>query len=320
LPIVSLQRCADYEVSRLVRTADAAVRDLGGWGRFVSRGDRVLVKPNLISAAGPDRPVQTHPAVVEAICRILLDLGVKPYVGDSPAWGSLEGNARKSGLAERLAGLGVPLVPFNRPVKVRNERGRIFEHLTVDRSVLEADVVINVPKLKTHQQLVLTAAIKNLFGCMPGKRKAWWHFKAGSYDNYFALMLVEMCRLVGPALTIIDAVVAMEGPGPISGAPRYVGLLLGGEDPASLERVCCELLSADPARLAILRACAQVGYGELDLRRMHLMGAPLDEHKIDDFAWPEPVPIAFSLPRVVRSLIKQLRVLRRQRREAAQAS
>lgn len=312
---VVLRKATDYDVATLRAEIGSAVELLGGWGRWVRRGDRVLVKPNCIAAATADEQAVTHPAFVVEICRQLLDFGAKPFVGDSPAWGSLAGVARKCGLTPMLKRLGVPLVSLNRPMRVENASGRVFRHFTLDRKAVEADVILNVPKLKAHCQLYVTFAIKNMFGCVCGKRKAWWHFKAGTFDNYFARMLCEVYALLNPALTIMDAIVGMEGQGPRRGTPRPIGAILVSSDAPAIERIACELIGADPRQVRTLRAAAELGIGTPQREHIELIGDPLDAVRISDFQFPRMVPIGFSFPRLVRSTLSNAWILRQEAAE-----
>ena len=234
---VAIERAVSYDPTEVRRAVAQAIDHLGGWPRLIQPDQRVLVKPNCIAAAAPEQPAQTHPAMILEVCRQLLEIGARPFVGDSPAWGSLPGNLRRLGVLEDLERLGVPLVEFKNPVRAENPRGRVFRRLTVDAAALGADAIVNLPKFKAHGQLLLTAAIKNMFGCVGGRRKAWWHVKAGSYENYFGLMLVETFELLRPAVTIIDAITAMEGRGPMRGQPYPMNLVLASTDGPALECV-----------------------------------------------------------------------------------
>lgn len=309
---VAIARSPTYEPANVTAAISEVVGVFGGWGRFVGPGDRVLVKPNCICGAPPSRPAQTHPAVIVEVCRQLLDFGARPFVGDSPAWGSLEGALKTLGVIESLEHLGVPIVPFKRPVKTSNPRGKVFSRLTVDAAALEADAIVNLAKLKAHRQLLLTAAIKNMFGCVSGRRKAWWHVKAGSYENYFGLMLAETFEMLRPVLTIVDAVVAMEGNGPISGTPRPLGLVLASTDGPALERIAAEVVGVKPARLRTLQAARELEVGTPYRERIHVIGADPREVRVADFQMPRMMPIGFSLPRLVKGALKNAWILHRQ--------
>ncbi|HSW47091.1 MAG TPA: DUF362 domain-containing protein [Phycisphaerae bacterium] len=313
---VVIARADSYEPGVLRPAIGEAVEACGGWGRLVRPGDRVLVKPNCISHVPPDCPAQTHPAVILEVCRQLLEFGARPFVGDSPAWGSLHGALRALGIIEDLNHLGVPIVPFKRPVKADNPRGKVFTRLTVDAAALEADAIVNLPKLKAHRQLLLTAAIKNMFGCVSGRRKAWWHVKAGSYENYFGLMLVETFEMLRPTISILDAVVAMEGNGPISGTPRRLGLVLASTDGPALERIAAELVGIKPSRLRTLQAAIELGIGTPHREHIRVAGADLDAVRICDFQMPRMMPIGFSIPRLVKGAFKNAWILHRQARQA----
>ena len=315
LATVAIARAGSYEPACLAPAVREAVEACGGWSKLVRRGDRVLVKPNCISAAPPERPAQTHPAVIVEVCRQLLDYGARPLVGDSPAWGSLHGALRALGVVDELGRLGVPIVPFKRPIKAANPRGKVFTQLTVDAAALEADAIVNLPKLKAHRQLVLTAAIKNMFGCVGGRRKAWWHVKAGGYENYFGRMLVETFVMLGPVITIIDAVVVMEGGGPISGTARKAGLVLASTDGPALERIAAELVGVRPARLRTLQAARELEVGTPWRERIRVVGPDPGEVEIKDFRLAKMTPIGFSLPRLVKGTLKNAWILHQQARE-----
>lgn len=309
---VVIQHAETYSTPVVARAVASAVEPLGGWDAWLKPGARVLVKPNCISAAPAEQHAQTHPTLVAEICRQLIDFGAKPFVADSPAWGSLPAAATKAGLTPMLARLNVPLVEFKDPVRIENVAGYVYRYLTLDRAAVDADAIINVPKLKTHRQLYVTLAIKNMFGCMPGKRKAWWHFKAGNYENYFARMLCEIYAITRPAITIMDAIIGQEGNGPIRGDPRQIGLILASTDAPALERVACEIIGAEPHRVRTLRAAAELGIGVPQLDRIRVLGEPIEAVRLTDFRFPKPLPIGFSLPRVVKSALKNAWITRQE--------
>lgn len=310
---VSISRANTYAPEEVRAAVSEAVAGLGGWERLIRRGDRVLVKPNCITAAPPEQPAQTHPAVILEVCRQLIDAGARPFVGDSPAWGSLHACLGKLGMLPELDRLGVPVQVFNRPVHAENPRGRVFHHLTVDRAALEADAIVNLPKFKAHRQLMLTVAIKNMFGCVNGRRKAWWHVKAGGYENYFGRMLIDVFEMLRPAVTIIDAIVAMEGKGPVSGTPRPMGLLLAGTDGPALERVAAHIVGLKPSELRTLQAARELEVGTPYLERIEVLGPELNEIHVDDFQFPYLLPIGFSIPRFVKGSLKQAWLSRKTR-------
>jgi len=310
--VVALGQARSYDASTIRSTIRNVIELIGGWDKFIRTGDRVLVKPNCISGAPPEQPAQTHPAVILEVCRELLDFGARPFVGDSPAWGSLTGNLHRLGILDDLARLQVPVVPFKNPVKADNHRGKVFHRLTVDAAALEADAIVNVPKFKTHRQLFLTVAVKNMFGCVNGRRKAWWHVKAGNYENYFGRMLVETYVMLQPAVNIVDAVVAMEGNGPIKGEPRAMNLIMASTDAVAIERISADIVRIKPSQIRTLRAAKELEVGTPYLDRIDVVGACLEDVIVDDFKLPRMLPVGFSLPRLVKGALKNAWITRQQ--------
>jgi uncharacterized protein (DUF362 family) len=176
----------------------------------------------------------------------------------------------------------------------------------LSKEAIEADVVINLPKVKSHVQLVLTLGVKNLFGCVPGKMKAWWHMEAGKDANRFGEMLVETARAINPDLTILDGIVGHEGNGPSGGEPRSLGILGASADVFALDRAMVEILNVSPAQVPTIAASMHLGVcPELDaIDYPHLHP---DLLQIDDWRLPDKlVPIDFGMPRVIKSTFKHL--------------
>ena len=179
----------------------------------IEKGARVLIKPNFLAPARPERAMTTHPLVLRAAVEYVLDKGGRPLVADSPGMGTFERLLREGGYAEALKGLDVEVRPFKETVRV--DIGEPFGRIEIAREALEADVVVNLPKLKTHTQMLLTVGVKNLFGCIVGLKKPEWHMRSGVDRHMFARLLVQHLRAaVNPAATLVDGIVAMEGQGP----------------------------------------------------------------------------------------------------------
>ena len=299
---VALIRCGRYDREEVRAAVRRAVGLAGGIEAFVKPGARVLLKPNLLKAATPESCVATHPEVVRAVAEEVLGAGGRPFIGDSPAFGSFRDVGRTTGMDLVARELGIDLVELGRPVRVTGTNGG--PPLKLSRTALEADVVINIPKLKAHCQLGLTAGVKNLFGCVPGKRKALWHLRLADKENLFAEMLVSVYSHVRPALTILDAIVAMEGNGPGKGTPKPMGLLLASTDAVAIDRVACELLAYPHERHRILHAARKFGAGETEIKSISLVGDRLAESRPERFHHPRPIPIRFNPLRVVKSTVR----------------
>jgi len=268
---VSLNRCLTYDTEELGRVISEALAPFGGMAAFVSAGDRVLLKPNLLSAKDPSRAITTHPDVVEAVAVLVREAGGDPFVGDSPG-GAVRGiervweNTLMREMAERA---GLELVNFEASGSEEFDAGDF--KLYVAMPVREADVVINLPKLKTHSLTLLTGAVKNMFGVVPGFRKAEMH-KLFPKPGEFASMIVELYGLVRPALNIMDAILSMEGNGPSSGVPRKTGLIAVSDDAVAMDAVISEVIGFRPDRIDTTRLAGERGYGVSDREMIEVTG------------------------------------------------
>lgn len=308
-PTVALTQCGDYSQAKIAKAIAAQFELCGGLGKFVKPGDSVLLKPNLIAPRSRRHATQTDPAVIIETAKLLKDFGAKPFIGDSPAWGSVFGCIKALKLAEPLQKLGVPVKPLTKPRICRV--GKYNTKVGISSVALDADVIINLPKFKTHQQLVATFAVKNMFGTVAGKRKALWHFAKGKNPDDFCELLIAIFKLLNPALTIIDAVTVMDGPGPIRGRARPLGYLIGGTDPVACETLCCKLVDIEPEDMPIIRAARQADFGCSEPDRIKVVGDSLPE-PCRDFELPRLIPIRFSLVHVCKSICKQLLLLTKQ--------
>lgn len=289
-PLVSLSRCAEYRSDDVSTAVSEALAPLGGMGAFVSPGQRVLLKVNLLARYAPERAVTTHPEVLRAVIREVRDAGGVPLVADSPGGVNTPASVAKtfdvSGMAAVCAEEEVECRLLDDDVvRVANPRGSLYGAFTLGRAVAEADVLISLPKLKTHGFMMMTGAVKNLFGCIPGLEKAQYHVKVPARED-FADMLVDLMLACRPALAIMDGVVAMEGQGPAGGTPRHVGAIAASADAVALDVVAAALIGLDPMEVYTNRAAADRGLGPAGLGEIDVAGAD----------WRELAPARFGLP------------------------
>jgi len=291
--VVSRPSTYDYEDlrGRTFEILDA----LGGGG--MGAGSRVLIKPNLLQSAGPKEAIVTHPLLVRAVVEYCLRAGARPAVYDSPAIGSFEKILRDGGFKQALAGLDVVCLPFETSVKT--DIGPPFGAIELAPEPLEADLVINLPKLKTHGQMLLTLAVKNLFGCVVGYRKPEWHLRAGIDKILFARLLVLIAERIRPGLTLLDGILALEGDGPGKGGiPREVGVLIGSRDPLAVDLAVCCLLGLPPETLPVLKVADDLGL----LPPAWEVDGPLPV--LSDFRLPVMEPLVFG-PAVLHGLARR---------------
>jgi len=298
---VSIVRCRSYDEEEVMRGLRRSVDLIGGIGAFVRKGDRVLLKPNLLYGKASHKAMTTHPAIVKGVIRMVKEAGGEPYLGDSPAVGSLIRAAEKAGIRTVAEETGCPLIEFDHPVVPTERGGRFFKQIEIDKAVLEANVVINLPKWKTHGMTLLTLGIKNLFGCVPGPRKALWHLKAGEDRRLFSRMLVDLYQIIQPSLTILDGIVAMEGNGPSSGDPVPVGLILAGGDALGVDQVVCDILGIPRMSLVTNRVAFEEGMGR---EGIDVLGERLDQIRISDFKYPPLSRTDWGIPGFLKRALK----------------
>lgn len=302
MPSVSLIRADSYDRPILKASLLTLLEPLGGMSAFVKKGDRVLLKPNLLTAGRVGKECITRPEIVYCVAQLVIEAGGKPFFGDSPAFGSARGVAEANGYLPLMEELNIPIVEFHG--QRYETQSKAFNHLRLSKEAMEADVVINLPKVKSHMQLTLTMGVKNLFGCVPGKMKAWWHMEAGKDEQRFGEMLVETARAINPDLTIADGIIGHEGNGPSGGEPRQLNVLGASADVFALDRSIVDMLNVDPALVPTVAASQRLGIcPELaDIHFPHL--SPL-ELQVTDWKLPEAlIPIDFGMPRVIKSTFK----------------
>ena len=302
-PQVSLQPLNDYHPER-VRAALLKLLDpLGGIGSFVKPGQKVLIKPNMLSGKDPARAVTTHPELVRQMILLAREAGGKISVGDSPGLGKPQEVARKCGIWQVIEETGAQFAPFAESVPVHLKDGT-FHQLEIARDALEADLIINLPKLKTHQMMGFTGAVKNLFGLVVGTRKVRLHLQAGTDKAFFALMLLELAERFQPALSIMDAVIAMEGDGPGSGDPVAVGALLASANPLALDTLATALVGLPTESVWTQRVARETGRFGTDLLQLELFGSDWRTLQPRQFRPAKNTDVNFGLPAPLKNLLK----------------
>ncbi len=298
---VAIVKCKNYDEEKVLTALRQAIDLIGGIQAFVNKDSRVLLKPNLLYGKPPEKAVTTHPSIVRGMIEIVREAGGVPFIGDSPSIGSLARTAEKAGIKAVADEMKCPLVEFNRPVLPPKGGGRTFKQLEVDQAVFDADLIINLPKWKTHAQMLLTLGVKNLFGCVPGPRKPLWHLRAGESRKAFAQVLLDLYRIIRPSLTVLDGVVGMEGNGPGSGDPIPLGLILAGKDALSIDLVVCDLLGIPRKSIPTNQAAIEDGMGRDSIE---IVGESIEMSKISHFILPPPFGISWNLPGFMRRALK----------------
>jgi uncharacterized protein (DUF362 family)/Pyruvate/2-oxoacid:ferredoxin oxidoreductase delta subunit len=287
LSSVSLVRCENYKPSRVATAVSEAVSYLGGIGRFVKPGDRVLLKANMLCARSPEKRVTTDPSIVGAVAGMVLEAGGVPFIGDSPGIGSFAKVAEKTGIAAVAREAGIECLELVGSVPVELPSGSRFKRLEIASGARDADVIINLPKLKTHCQMLLTLGVKNMYGLVVGRRKVEWHHMAGVDRETFASLLLDIYSTAKPALTILDGVWGMEGRGPSNGMPRKLNLIAASEDAVAMDTTVCRILGIPPGMFPLYRAAQSRGIREIDPSRISFPGASPGSFSVPDFKLPD---------------------------------
>ncbi len=270
-------------------------------------GRTVLLKPNMLRPSPPEKGVTTHPAVFSAVARRLQEMGADLVFGDSPT-GIFKplAAAERSGLLDEARALGIPLADFESEEEVSFPSGVQNRRFVIARGVREAGAIVNLPRLKTHNVTMMTGALKNIFGAIPGKRKAEFHIKHPDVEG-FSRMIADLNGLVRSRLVVMDAIKAMEGNGPSGGDLVDVGLLIFSLDPVAVDAVSCRIMGIDPLSLPLIRVAQENGLGNASADGIEIRGARLADYVRTGFAVPAR-PLTENIPNFLFRIAKELLV------------
>lgn len=283
---VALLRCTDYDVDLIEKKLREGFELLGGdvfLRRLIPEGSKVLLKPNMLSVEQAGSPVVTHFAVFEAVIRIVKEYSSDITFGDSPGFGDPKRAAEKSGLMQVANKYGVKFDDFKETVHVKLDNSILCKSWDVARAPYEADVVISLPKLKTHAMAYFTGAIKNQFGCISGTQKAGWHTRMPDANN-FCKMLLDLNTLVKTSFAILDGIVAMEGNGPKSGDPHKMDTIIMGSSMSAVDSVAVRLIGyEDPLKTPALKEVFDSKWGAVLPGEIEVLGEKIEAMKAKNF-------------------------------------
>ena len=280
---VALVPCRSYDEAEVTQALKAALELLGGWEPLFPPEGPIYLKPNLAGPFPPERGVTTHPAVVKAVARLLQAAGREVVVGDSPAGparpGYLNFLYRRTGMEEVAQELGLQLDKDLEPVEVKIPNHRSLRVLTLNRSFAEAPALLNLPKFKTHLFARMTGAVKNLYGAVSGIMKVAYHTRLKDPEDFMG-MLLDLVDYLQPRLSVVDAVVGMEGEGPTWGRPRQVGYLLAGVNPLAVDWVMSRMMGFPKGAVPLFQIAPPPP--------VEVRGLTLEEARVPDFLLPSP--------------------------------
>lgn len=298
---VYIQNINDYSLSRLQPTLENLLTQALS---PLPANLNILIKPNFISRQNCTIAC-THPALIYAACKYFLDLGHTVSIGDSPAFGSARSIAASTGLYAYLSDLQVPVVNLKKPVPCHLFKQ---ESIAVSSQALEADLIVNIPKLKAHSQMRVSGALKNLFGCVPGMRKAWAHARYGERDHYFEQMFFALLQKLPQTINILDGIQAMHKTGPIQGSLLQFNLLAVSKDPVALDTAIYTALKLSPEQVPLWAEACRLQLPGAIYRDIEFPLLCAKTFPGKDFELPQQLnPVNFRPLRLFTSALKRCR-------------
>lgn len=295
-PKVSITRAKTYDRDEILFAVRKAVDLLGGISNYVKKGEKILLKPNVLSARPPESGVNTHPEVLRAVARLVKEAGAEVIVGDSPGgfyFKESDSTYEAAGIKRVCEEENLRLVPFDKADNVND--------IPLAAVAREVDGMISLPKMKTHDLTTITGAVKNSYGLAVGLYKAACHFKAPQ-PREFAKYVVNVFECAVPRLVVMDGVVAMEGDGPAAGRLREAGLVLASNDCVACDAVFAALVGLPPLSIETTEEAYKRKLGEADLSKIKVLGIDLKEARLHNFKLPK-TSILLKVPKPVLRLL-----------------
>ena len=289
----SIVSCKDYSEENVKSAVKEAIDAVGGLD-FVKPGMKIAIKPNLVSTKKPEAAVTTHPMLLKVLCDMLLECGAQVMIGDSPGGPFTAAGLSRAYTVTGLSELVKPGISLNKSTaqcEADFPEGKMVHSFQYIEFLKDADAIIDVCKLKTHGMLGMTAAVKNLYGTIPGLMKPEMHYQfPGEAD--FSDMLIDLNEFFKPRLTLVDAVMCMEGNGPTAGTPRYIGAVVASKKTYYADLVNARLINMDITGLPTLKAAYDRGLAPDDYRKLNVYG-DVESFVVHDFKAPPVAGLNF---------------------------
>ncbi|MEE9558188.1 MAG: DUF362 domain-containing protein [Candidatus Brocadiales bacterium] len=300
-PTVSIARCDDYDAPKVYAAVKKALEQVDGIHKLVGQNKKVLLKLNLLtSSLGPEYAINTHPSVARALVDFFQkETGAEVYIGDSSGslrFGSTNKAFKLTKLDKVTEETGAKWVNFDQDkfIDIKKSNGATLPRFRMARTVKDVDLVVSVPKLKTHGLTKYTGALKNTLGVIPAKGKKDVHIQAPKPSD-FAQALIDVYEEVKPHLTLMDAVIGMEGNGPNAGDPRKIGLIMASTNGVAIDAVASSIIGYDPLSIPTIRYGQERGLGTADLNKINVKGERISDVAIPDFKKPGNIAQDFAL-------------------------
>lgn len=283
---VALLKCDEYDLNKVEEKIRQGFELLGGekfLKELIPYNSKVLLKPNMLSIEKEGSPVVTNSVVFEAVIKILRDYSNNITFGDSPGFGDSKRAAEKCGLLGIANKYDVKFDDFKKSINVRCDNSILCKSWTISKAAYETDVLITLPKIKTHAMAYFTGAVKNQFGCVPGALKATWHTRMPNANN-FCKMLLDLNTLVQTDFAILDGIIAMEGNGPKNGTPYNLNTIIMGESITAVDSVAVKIIGYEnPLEIPVLKEAYENKWGSVFLKDIEILGEKIENMSVKDF-------------------------------------
>ncbi|MBM3713600.1 MAG: DUF362 domain-containing protein [Actinobacteria bacterium] len=297
---VAVVRCDSYNKQELIQKIESCVSLIGGFKKYIRPGQRILLKPNLLSASRPELAVTTHPVFIESIIDIIkknVFSDVEIIIADSPGAATPHtiDNLRKvykeCGIEYISKIKGVKLSMESEFSLISFKEGKVLKHLEIIKPAVDADVIINLPKFKTHSLTRITGAVKNMYGTVHGRTKTLLHTKFIEIDK-FCDMLLDIYLYRPPELNIMDGIIGLEGEGPgASGKPRSIGMIFAGTNGIAVDCLISEIMGFKSEDVPIIKCAGSRGLEGSDIGKIEIIGAGIKDLLIKNFKLPKNTPV-----------------------------
>ena len=306
---VSIVKCEDYIYEDVKYSIKKSLDNIGGIEKYISKGETVFLKVNLLMKKRPEEATTTHPIFVQCLAEILVNYGCKVIIGDSPGGAFneaiLKGIYKVSGMEEAAKKSKAELNFNTKSIEITNHKGLILKKITRTDMLTNVDKVISVSKLKTHGMTRMTGAVKNMFGTIPGVLKAEYHLNMPNIYE-FSNALIDICISANPVISIMDSIVAMEGNGPSSGTPRKIGAVLASANPYCLDMAAAYIINVSFESIPTIKNSILRGLCPSNIDEINLVGNNIKDFIIKDFKAPRIVnvnPYKDNMPKFVEKFV-----------------
>ncbi len=307
---VSLIRCDEYILDDVYNKVEKAIDLIGGFDKYIAKDAKVFIKLNCVGPFHQDTGITTHPVFVEAILKHVLKRTKNVIIGDNPATKDITFTLKKNGVYPVIEKYNIPIINGKDVKVISNSNPIVYSEFEVSREIVECDILINLPKLKTHTLTYMTGAQKNYFGLIYGLNKAGWHVKANNplafsnaiNDLYGAVLETFKDKHI---LNICDGILGLEGEGPSTGGrPKKANAILASTDAISLDIISSKIVKLDTDKLILPFVGHDRGYGEA--KNIDVLGNTIEDFKDVSFEGPQNQLSSFGLRLIRKPIFRNL--------------